>query len=263
MNEEKSSVKPKKKKHSLWWLWFLLFLAAFGGGVVTGLKLNTLPLPNDVKDRLYPIIESYIPGATAERTPAPAPEEVPAPTPEATPEPAPEATPIPVVTEEPEAAPIPVATAEPEPAPAPTEPPVPVETPVLAETEEPASAGTPAPAEPAAPETPASREENGPVVAAAAPEREAEAARTYIGPKKALEIALKEAELEEPKSAEVTGVFRTKDEDGNSVYEVSFMVGEVSYEFVIDAFSGEIASWRLSGLTVSETSSFGYSDAAK
>ena len=57
MNEEKTVMngdKPRKKKRSLWWLWFLLILAAFAGGCVVGLKINTLPLPTEVRDRLYP-----------------------------------------------------------------------------------------------------------------------------------------------------------------------------------------------------------------
>ena len=61
--------KPRKKRRSLWWLWFLLILAAFAGGIVCGLKINTLPLPTEVRDRIYPVLESYIPGSTTPRTP--------------------------------------------------------------------------------------------------------------------------------------------------------------------------------------------------
>ena len=50
-------------------LWFLLILAAFAGGIVCGLKINTLPLPTEVRDRIYPVLESYIPGSTTPRTP--------------------------------------------------------------------------------------------------------------------------------------------------------------------------------------------------
>ena len=72
MNEQ-----PKKKKHSLWWIWIILILAAYAGGIVTGLELNTLPLPSEVQGKLYPILESYIPGSTKTREPkteTPAPE---------------------------------------------------------------------------------------------------------------------------------------------------------------------------------------------
>ena len=128
MNEEKTVMngdKPRKKKRSLWWLWFLLILAAFAGGCVVGLKINTLPLPTEVRDRLYPVLESYIPGSTTPRTP----EAV-----TVTPEPtaAPELTPAPAAeTPAPEAAPVPA-----EEAPAPVEEtPAPAETPVPAPTE--------------------------------------------------------------------------------------------------------------------------------
>ena len=72
MNEENTVVsgeKPRKKKRSLWWLWFLLILAAFAGGIMLGLKINTLPLPTEFRARVYPILESYIPGSTTPRTP--------------------------------------------------------------------------------------------------------------------------------------------------------------------------------------------------
>ena len=80
MNEDRSVGREvqRKKRHSFWWVWVLLILIAFGGGVIVGLKLNTMPLPNEMKDRLYPVLESYIPGSTAVHAPA-AP--VPVPTP--------------------------------------------------------------------------------------------------------------------------------------------------------------------------------------
>ena len=70
-NTQANEQPQKKKKRSLWWLWFLLILLAFAAGAVCGLKLNTMPLPNEVRDRVYPVLESYIPGSTAVRTPAP------------------------------------------------------------------------------------------------------------------------------------------------------------------------------------------------
>ena len=91
-----SGVKPAKKRHSFWWLWLILILAAFAGGVIAGLKLNTMPLPTEVKDKIYPVLESYIPGGTAAHTPDPQPAETPAPTA------APIETPAPVETQAPE-----------------------------------------------------------------------------------------------------------------------------------------------------------------
>ena len=198
MNEEKTVMngdKPRKKKRSLWWLWFLLILAAFAGGCVVGLKINTLPLPTEVRDRLYPVLESYIPGSTTPRTP----EAV-----TVTPEPtaAPELTPAPAAeTPAPEAAPVPA-----EEAPAPVEEiPAPAETPV------------PAPTESA----------EGLRMSDTAVFETAEPAKKYIGVEAALETALKHAEIEAA-DAEISGVYRTKDADGEAVYEVGFTSGDIS-----------------------------------
>ena len=78
----------------------------------------------------------------------------------------------------------------------------------------------------------------------------------YIGVNTALEIALQDADPGE-KQTEVSGVYRTKDDDGNPVYEVSFTVDEIGYDYVIDAVSGEIMSWKQSGPSFSTTAAFG------
>lgn len=83
----------------------------------------------------------------------------------------------------------------------------------------------------------------------------AEPAKKYIGVSAALDIALQHAEVAE-EDAEITGVYRTKDEDGEPVYEVSFKSGEISYDYVIGALDGEIAGWKMSGFTYSETVAF-------
>ena len=227
MNEQ-----PKKKKHSLWWIWLILLLVAFAGGIVTGLKLNTLPLPNELRGRLYPILESYIPGSTKTREAEPAAE---TPAPEATAEP--EETALPEGKEEPE-------TID-EPKPEETE------APTVTEAEKPAESPKPPETEPLA-----VPEESELTMTETAAFAEEPTAVKYIGVNKALEIALEDAAPGE-KKAEVSGVYRTKDDDGNPVYEVSFTVGETGYDYVIDAVSGEIMSWKLSGLSFSETASFG------
>ncbi len=232
MNEQPK----KKKKHSLWWIWILLILAAYAGGIVTGLKLNTLPLPNQVQAKLYPILESYIPGSTKTHeteTPAPAETEAPA------------ETAAPVETQ------------------APAETAVPTETAAPAETEAPTPSPEPT-AEPAPPETPAPLVEDRAVPAlteAGAPAEDNPSAK-YIGVNRALEIAMQDADPGE-KKAEVSGVYRTKDDDGNPVYEVSFTVDEIVYDYVIDAVSGEIMSWRLSGLSFSDIAAFGGAEGAE
>ena len=215
MNEQ-----PKKKKHSLWWIWLLLILAAYAGGIVTGLKLNTLPLPSDVRDRLYPILESYIPGSTKTSVPA-------------------AGTPAPAETETPAVTESPVETE----APKPEETEAPVETPV------PEPELIAAPAETLAPDEPAESAMG-----------ETPAAKP-IGVNKALKIALQEAGAEDGK-AEVNGVYRAKDEAGSTVYEVSFMLDGSSYDYVIDAFSGEVVSEQLSSAALSETPVSDGTDAA-
>ena len=238
-----NTPKPAKKRRSLWWLWLILILAAFAGGVIAGLKLNTMPLPTEVKEKIYPVLESYIPGGTTPRTPEPAPEETPAPTaaPEVTPAPTaePETTPVPAAVAAPEVTPAPVETVTPEAVPAPAETPAPevipepVETPVPAWMTEVARTVNEAPAVEAVP--------------APAPK--------YIGVDAALQIALEHAKLSQ-NDVEVSGVYRAKNEDGEAVYEVSFRAGEPAYNYTIDAFSGEILSWKMSGLTYADNATF-------
>ena len=231
MNEENTVVsgeKPRKKKRSLWWLWFLLILAAFAGGIMLGLKINTLPLPTEFRARVYPILESYIPGSTTPRTPddiAVTPE----PTAELEPtaEPEPIATPEPTVEPEPAAVPEPAAAAEPELTPEPAETPAPLET--LA----PVAAMTDAPVIKSSDET----------------------EKKFIGVGAALEIALNHAGVAET-DADIGGVYRTKNDEGEPVYEVSFKSGDNGYEYVIGALDGEIAGWKVSGFTFSDTATY-------
>jgi len=246
-----SGVKPAKKRHSFWWLWLILILAAFAGGVIAGLKLNTMPLPTEVKDKIYPVLESYIPGSTTPHTPDA----------------------LPVVTPEPTAAP--VETPAPEVTPEPVEEPASVETPAPELTPEPVEASelfaeaapeiTPEPAVTAAPEITAAPTEM-PVpdwmTKVTSTVNETEAAGTasvpaskYIGVDAALEIALKHAEIAQ-NEAEVSSVYRTKDDDGTAVYEVVFRVGEITRDYTIDAVTGEILSWMVSGMTYSDTATF-------
>ena len=83
-----------------------------------------------------------------------------------------------------------------------------------------------------------------------------ESAPKSIGVDAALDAALKYAEIEK-KDAEITGVYRTKDEDGQSVYEVAFKVGEISYEYIVSAADGEILGWKMSGFRVEDTTTYG------
>ena len=230
MSEDRSVGREaqQRKRHSFWWVWVLLILIAFGGGVIVGLKLNTMPLPNEMKDRLYPMLESYIPGSTAAHDPA-APAPVPAPAQEIAAEaealPAPEETAVPAETAAPEAA----ETAAPESTPAPTETP---EVLVMEKAETfNVSEG------------------------AALADRQAPAEKKYVGVSVALKHALEQAKVDE-EDADVGGVLRTKDEDGNPVYKVSFKSGEYSYDYVIDAVSGEVVSWEKSGFSHMESMTY-------
>ncbi len=251
MNEENTVVsgeKPRKKKRSLWWLWFLLILAAFAGGIMLGLKINTLPLPTEFRARVYPILESYIPGSTTPRTP----DDI-AVTPEPTAEPEPVETPEPVAEPEPAATPEP--TEEPAEAPEPTVMPEPVAAaaPELAETPAPAAEETPVPTEAPAPvETlaPVAAMTDAPVVKSSD-----EPEKKFIGVGAALEIALNHAGVAET-DAEIGGVYRTKNEEGEPVYEVSFKSGDNGYAYVIGALDGEIEGWKVSGFTFSDTATF-------
>lgn len=229
MNEVNSAARPQKKRRSFLWLWILLLLFSFTGGIILGLKLNTLPMPNDVKNRLYPVLEALIPGSTANR-----PQEAPAATPVPTATPAPTETPAPVVT------------------------PSPVELPAV--TVPPMETVSPAVSTPVStdaltgfelPET-----EDLALEDSARFEAPASESQKYIGIDAALDAALRYAEIEK-KDANVTGVYRTKDADGEAVYEVSFTVGELSYEYVLSAVDGEILSWKISGFHMEDTETFG------
>lgn len=241
------TAQPVKKRRSLWWLWLILILVAFAGGIILGLKLNTMPLPMQVKDKLYPVLESYIPGSTIPHTP------------NATPE----VTAAPAETIAPEVSSIPETVATIEPIAAPEETPLPAPAPRIAAepsvSEQASLAAVPVPENtPGAEVAPApenTAEVNLTVSETAAFGSGAPAPAKTIGIDAALKIALDHAECKEDE-AEVDGVFRTKNEDGEAVYNVSFHVGEKNYDYVIDAYSGEILSWMLSGLSTSETLTF-------
>ena len=228
MNEENAVREaPRKKKRSLWWLWLLIMLVCFGGGVILGLKLNTLPLPTEVKARLYPVLESYIPGSTVMRgddgtviAPAPTPQLTPAPTPEATAEPA--AAPAPELAGEP-----PEETAVPDKNLTPEQTAETLETAAVFNVSEGASNAA----------------------------EKAGTENKYVGVGAALETALEHAGVEE-KDAEVSGVLRAKDEDGCTVYNVSFKSGDFSYAYVIDAVSGDVAGWTKSGFSYAESMTY-------
>ena len=117
MNEENNAavIAPAKakKKHSFWFLKLILILIIFAGGVVLGLKLNTMPGPNAILQRYFPTFQ-----AQPEAEPAVA---------------APEMTQAPDVTPAPEKTPAAVETEEPAPLPEATEAPAPAETPAPAE----------------------------------------------------------------------------------------------------------------------------------
>ena len=194
MNEESPVMtreKPKRRR-SLWWLWLLLMLVAFGGGVVLGLKLTTMPLPYDVLGRFFPSVVQSQPVAetpvSVAVTPAPAPTAAAEKTEEKETEPLPTETPTPAVFEKQETATF----------------------------------------------------DSG----------------KYIGVDAALKAALDRAKVAEG-DAEVTGVHRTKDEDGTPVYEVGFTVDGIRYDYVINAISGEVESWIHSGFSFSDTQTFG------
>ena len=240
MNEENSVMnneKPRKKKRSLWWLWFLLILAAFAGGIVCGLKINTLPLPNEVRDRLYPVLESYIPGSTTPRTPEAAP-----------------LTPVPDAAEIPEKLPEPEETLAPEETAAFEQTPAPAETPAVIKMNEQTAEETAV-----IENTPASEEPKAAEVFnvsdTATYEAAPEPAKKYIGVGAALEIALQHAGVAET-DAEISGVYRTKDDDGEPVYEVSFKADDISYDYMIGAYDGEIAGWKMSGFTFADDAAF-------
>ena len=54
MSEVNSTPAKPRKRRSLWWLNLLLTLIVFAGGVVMGLKLNTMPQPYDLVSHYFP-----------------------------------------------------------------------------------------------------------------------------------------------------------------------------------------------------------------
>lgn len=246
MNEENNVVKPekKKKKRSFWWLWLLLILVVFAGGVVVGLKLNTMPVPYEIVNRYFPQL-------------APAQNE--------TAEQAPEAEPVPS----------PVPTAEPEAAaaPAPTEEPKPVETTVPAESaapeeavleEEEAEPAFPEETAPASETTEEPKESMKPVFGkkdepeASESNEEVTAPDRPIGIDKALQAALDHAGVRQI-SAEVTGVYKTVDID-TTVYAVEFTVNGTAYEYFINAVTGEVEGWRSTRASADTDDAYFYPD---
>lgn len=236
------NAKPVKKRRSLWWLWLILILVAFAGGIIAGLKLNTLPLPMQVKEKLYPVIESYIPGGTTLHLPH-------------LPTASPEATAVPAQTSTPDAAPAQEALVAPEVTPFPASEPETSFEPLTAADSNTvtAPAGESVPAAEASP-APKNTVEMMPVVTETNA-FESSAPSKYIGVDNALRIALEHAEHAK-EEVEVDGVYRTKNDDGEAVYNVSFHIGEILYDYVLDAFSGEILSWKMSGMSASETLTF-------
>ena len=64
-----------------------------------------------------------------------------------------------------------------------------------------------------------------------------------IGVDAALEAALERAGSDR-KAAEVFGVFKTKDDDGVTVYQVEFGADGVEYVYFVNALTGGIEGWR-------------------
>ena len=86
-------------------------------------------------------------------------------------------------------------------------------------------------------------------------ETETFATGKYIGVDAALKAALDRAKVKE-EDAEISGVHRTKDEDGQTVYEVGFSVNDIRYDYVINAYSGEVESWVMSNFSFSDTQTY-------
>ncbi len=80
-------------------------------------------------------------------------------------------------------------------------------------------------------------------------------APAYISMDAALENALGHAGCS-AEEAQVTGISRVKDDDGKTVYQVSFTVGEFTHEYVIDALTGEVAGFKVSGFSHSESETY-------
>ena len=234
MSEANSAAvqeKPRKKRHSLWWLNLLLTLIVFAGGVVLGLRLNTMPGPYELVNRYLPQLTAGVKAAEPETVPAPTVTEAPVPT-EA---PAPAEIPAPTEAAAPAEPTAPVETAAPEEAPAPVETPAPAQTgAVIGGADAPTgilvTAPQAAPAESAAP--------------AAGEDRIPDAAEPKgpIGVDAALEAALKRAHVS-ASEAEVSAVFKTKDDDV-TVYQVEFSADGTAYVYLVNALTGEIEGWH-------------------
>ena len=130
--------------------------------------------------------------------------------------------------------------------------PVPTEAPLVTETPAP----LPVEAAPAAEEKEETAVQSEEEKAAALEGKENAAfAGKYIGVDAALKAALERAKVDE-KDAAVSGVVRTKDEDGQPVYEVSFSVGKIDYQYTVNALTGEIESWSMSNFSGSANQTF-------
>jgi uncharacterized membrane protein YkoI len=219
MNEQPNPNKsPKqKKKRSFWWLKLLLVLILFAAGIVAGVMLSSQEITAQVMERFFP---QY---AVTEQLPAP--------------------------TATPEASPIefkPVASPKPTPSPVPSKAPVEIVSPAEKEKEEEKKEETKTPEETVAPEESVAPQLplESPAVEAFAPaETKPVQAEGYIGVDAALEAALKHAGLE-GKEVFVYGVSREKD-DGLVYYELEFEYEGRGYEYEINAFTGQVESWKI------------------
>ncbi len=91
------------------------------------------------------------------------------------------------------------------------------------------------PAEPAAAE---------PLAAVPAPEQPAAVPQTDIGEEAAKQIAFEQAGLTDAEIAALTHlVVRQDRENGETVYEVDFVLGTTEYDFEIDRATGDVVSW--------------------
>lgn len=209
MNEENTKLsentpaKPKKKR-SFWFLKFLLVLIVFAGGIILGLKLNTMPGPNAILNRYFPALQATLnpEGQTAEA--------------------APEVTAAPDVTPAPTEAPA-------EAVPAPAEPEQPAET----------KAPEAAPAEESSAESViGGKDEPTGILVSEPTEEEAKP----IGIDAALAAALAKAGVKEA-DALVYGVYPIET-NGLSAYQVDFASGDTEYMYLVDMFTSEIVGWK-------------------
>ena len=246
MNEENNVVNPeKKKRRSFWWLWLLLILVVFAGGVIVGLKLNTMPMPYEIVNRYFPALAPSQSAAPIE-TPATA-TATPAPTamPEATAAPVPTEAPMPAQTEAPTE---PEENAEPDP--------------ILVEEEK---DGPAMPVDPA-PELDEMPEESMKPVFGKKDEAEepaseeitSDAPAQAIGIDRALEAALDHAGVAKNRAV-VTGVYKTLDVD-TTVYAVEFRADGVEYEYSINALTAEVEGWRSFRLSAEAADEYFYPD---